>query len=128
MLTKLLHALESQTEENRKEKKKLLLSCLKAFTTVQRKYIHVSHALSIELTKMTLGLSVLSLCARSLLGYKKMLFKVRLYHSKPNISYSIAVNVPLLLSLSPSPTLHLSLFLFPAYSYNVDSNFMLLHR
>lgn len=72
VLTKLLHVLESQTEENRN--KKLLLSCLKAFSNLQRTYIHGGHLLSIELTKNTLGLSVLSLCAHSLLGYKKKCF------------------------------------------------------
>lgn len=64
VLTKLHPVLESQTEENRK-KKQLLLNCLKAFSNLQRTCIHVVHLLSIELTKITLGLSALSLCAHS---------------------------------------------------------------
>lgn len=66
VLTKLHHVLESQTEENRKKKKnQLLLNCLKAFSNFKRTCIHVGHLLSIELTKITLGLSALSYCAHS---------------------------------------------------------------
>lgn len=65
VLTKLHHVLESQSEENRKKKNQLLLNCLKAFSNLKRTCIHVGHLLSIELTKITLGLSALSLCVRS---------------------------------------------------------------